>query len=155
MHLKKLTNTARTCLRNGNLQVTIVIGCPGIMLTCPCNLQPLTPYFCIEKNGVYKGILCFLFLLFNINTSQSALQHHVFIAIIHSKENLFLNYHYERFVVMRSKKMFYGSDDKSQRKCLYNVIISGEIKKCGALKMWIGVKRFDDVVLYISVTLYA
>ena len=32
----------------------------AIMLTCPCNEDPLTPHFYIGKTGVYRGIHYFL-----------------------------------------------------------------------------------------------
>ena len=34
-----------------------------MMITCPCNVYPLTPHFHIVKLGVYRGIHFFLFLL--------------------------------------------------------------------------------------------
>ena len=42
-----------------------------IMKTCPCNVYPLKPHFCIAKLG-YAGVyLFFLFLLQNIDCGYS------------------------------------------------------------------------------------
>ena len=45
--------------------------CPIIMQTCPCNEQPHTPHFYIEKLGCTGVYIFFLFLLLNTDCGYS------------------------------------------------------------------------------------
>ena len=49
-----------------------------IMLTCPCNVAPLTPHFHIAKLGFYRGIHCFLIFAQNIDCGYMLEPHHYF-----------------------------------------------------------------------------
>ena len=53
----------------------VTIGLPHpyhIRITCPCNEQPLTPHFYIEKVGFTRVYIFFLFLLQNIDWAYIA-----------------------------------------------------------------------------------
>ena len=44
------------------------------LLTCPCNIDPLTPHFYIVKQGCAGVYIIFLFLLKNIDCGYSLKQ---------------------------------------------------------------------------------
>ena len=44
-----------------------------MMITCPCNIDPITPPLLYSKIGVYRGIHYFLFLHQNIKGKGDAL----------------------------------------------------------------------------------
>ena len=46
-----------------DLMVSVILQTCCIMLTCPCNVHPLTPHFYIVKLGFTGVYIIFLFLL--------------------------------------------------------------------------------------------
>ena len=53
-----------------SMDLLLYCYCP-IMLTCPCNVDSLTPHFYIEKVGFTRVYIFFLFLLQNIDCGYS------------------------------------------------------------------------------------
>ena len=68
-----------------------------IRITCPCNEQPLTPHFYIEKVGFTRVYIFFLFLLQNIDCGYSLEPPHLLrvptIYVLSKNKKKYQNFH--------------------------------------------------------------